>query len=37
MTRTRCGRSKATIFAGAFGNCGQVCAGIKRVYVPEAF
>jgi acyl-CoA reductase-like NAD-dependent aldehyde dehydrogenase len=24
------------IFAGAFGNCGQVCVAIKRVYVPES-
>lgn len=24
------------MFWGAFINCGQICAGIKRVYVPEA-
>ena len=24
------------LFWGAFINCGQICAGIKRVYVPEA-
>jgi acyl-CoA reductase-like NAD-dependent aldehyde dehydrogenase len=24
------------LFQGGFGNSGQVCAGIKRVYVPEA-
>ncbi|MEX2395320.1 MAG: aldehyde dehydrogenase family protein [Actinomycetota bacterium] len=23
------------IFDGAFGNCGQICSAIKRVYVPE--
>ena len=26
----------AGMFWGAFINCGQICAGIKRVYVPEA-
>jgi acyl-CoA reductase-like NAD-dependent aldehyde dehydrogenase len=25
----------AKIFDGAFGNCGQICSAIKRVYVPE--
>ncbi|MDQ1661397.1 MAG: hypothetical protein QOJ68_1377, partial [Blastococcus sp.] len=24
------------LFWGAFINCGQICAGIKRIYVPEA-
>jgi acyl-CoA reductase-like NAD-dependent aldehyde dehydrogenase len=24
------------LFDGAFGNCGQICSAIKRVYVPEA-
>jgi acyl-CoA reductase-like NAD-dependent aldehyde dehydrogenase len=24
------------IFWGAFTNCGQICAGIKRLYVPDA-
>lgn len=25
----------AKIFNGAFGNCGQICMAVKRVYVPE--
>ncbi len=28
-------RTAKRLFWRAFGNCGQVCAGIKRVYVPE--
>ena len=28
-------RTAQRLFWRAFGNCGQVCAGIKRVYVPD--
>lgn len=27
-------RTAQGLFAGAFGNCGQVCVAVKRVYVP---
>jgi acyl-CoA reductase-like NAD-dependent aldehyde dehydrogenase len=29
-------RTAQRLFWRAFGNCGQVCAGIKRVYVPQS-